>query len=110
MKLRGVIEAQAAYIAKLDIAIAIAAQAVYIAKLDIAIAAEKATLATLRGVQGKNCSVCGASLRGKFRTSGQMLCQKCQPVKCTKEGCETSLKKDWRFVGKCRAHGGREGV
>ena len=74
MKLRGVIEAQAAYIAKLDIAIAIAAQAAYIAKLDIAIAAEKATLATLRGAQGKNCSVCGASLRGKFRTSGQMLC------------------------------------
>ena len=110
MKLRGVIEAQAAYIAKLDIAIAIAAQAAYIAKLDIAIAAEKATLATLRGAQGKNCSVCGKNLRGVFRTSGQGLCATCQPVKCTEEGCETSLKKDWRFVGKCRAHGGREGV
>ena len=106
MKLRGVIEAQAAYIAKLDIAIAIAAQAAYIAKLDIAIAAEKATLATLRGA---SC-VCGKKLTGVFRTSGQGLCATCQPAKCTEEGCEARLIKSWRFVGKCRVHGGREGV
>ena len=35
---------------------------------------------------------------------------KCQPSTCTEEGCGANLKKAWRFVAKCRVHGGREGV
>ena len=80
------------------------AQAAYIAELDIAIAAQKAELATLR------CSVCGALLRGDFRASGQGLCAKCQPAKCIEEGCGARLNKTWRFVAKCRVHGGYEGL
>ena len=96
--LRGIIEAQAAYIAELD----------------TAIAAAKANLAALRthtktSVQLKRC-VCGKQLRGMWRTSGQGLCAQCQPSTCTEVGCGSHLKKAWRFVAKCRVHGGREGV
>ena len=54
--------------------------------------------------------VCGKELRGDFRAGGQGLCATCQPAKCTEEGCGARLIKSWRFVGKCRVHGGREGV
>ena len=91
--LRGIIEAQAAYIAELD----------------TAIAAAKANLAALRTLNITRC-VCGKQLRGMFRTSGQGLCAKCQPSTCTEEGCGVRLFKSWRFVAKCRVHGGREGV
>ena len=91
--LRGIIEAQAAYIAELD----------------TAIAAAKANLAALRTLNITRC-VCGKQLRGMFRTSGQGLCAKCQPSTCTEEGCGAKLFKSWRFVAKCRVHGGREGV
>ena len=81
----------------------IAAQAAYIAELDIAIAAQKAELAALR------CSVCGTTLYRDLRASGQGLCAKCQPRKCTTEGCGKKVMKSWRFVGKCKEHGRYEG-
>ena len=56
------------------------------------------------------CTVCAKQLRGMWRTSGQGLCQSCQPAKCTEEGCGKRLLKAWRFVGKCCAHGGYEGL
>ena len=83
------------------------AQAAYIAQLDIAIVAQKAELATFKS---KLCSVCGVCLKRDFRASGQRLCGKCQPATCTEEGCGKRLFKSWRFVAKCKEHGGREGV
>lgn len=55
------------------------------------------------------CKDCGMWLRGDFRKSGLRLCRKCLPAHCTNDGCTTRLIREWRWVGKCREHGGYEG-
>ncbi len=72
------------------------------------IEALKAEIEELRK-KGGLC-VCGKWLRGKYRDSGQGLCACCQPKACTEKGCDTKLKRNWRFVGKCLNHGGYEGL
>ena len=54
------------------------------------------------------CSAPGCTTRlyGAFRTSGQGLCKSHLPAKCTVEGCGKKLWLTWRFVGKCKEHGG----
>lgn len=55
------------------------------------------------------CQNCDKQLKGDFRQSGVGLCRNCLPSKCTAEGCGARLLVSWRFVGKCRKHGGYEG-
>ena len=58
--------------------------------------------------QPAQCTVdgCGKKLVGEFRTSGQGLCKSHQPARCTVDGCGKGLNLSWRFVGKCKEHGG----
>lgn len=77
------------------------------------IEALKAELEALKQQQADGpakCTVCAKKLVGMWRTSGQGLCQSCQPAKCTEDGCEIGLIKSRRSVGKCRVHGGYEGL
>lgn len=64
----------------------------------------------IRKVDAQNlCSNCGTTLKGDFRRSGVGLCKQCLPVSCTFTGCITKLYRDWRWVGKCKEHGGYTG-
>ena len=53
---------------------------------------------------------CPKMLKGMWLTSGLGLCKSCLPSKCAEEGCEKRLLHSWRFVGKCKFHGGYEGL
>lgn len=56
------------------------------------------------------CKHCSCELKADFRRSGVGLCKQCLPAYCTIVDCNTLLKKDWRFGGKCREHGGYAGI
>lgn len=56
------------------------------------------------------CKHCSCELKGDFRRSGVGLCKQCLPTICTIVDCTKALsRKEWRWVGKCKEHGGYEG-